>query len=109
MATATMTAEALTVATGSMKVEPEPVLQYPTSVQILDHWERLLDEKGEKAGIKHLCTDQAEQATKAVAMAKVLMEKGCKRETAIQLSILALYDLVLLVGMCLFSPSIVAP
>ncbi|KAA8893118.1 hypothetical protein FN846DRAFT_804935 [Sphaerosporella brunnea] len=70
---------------------------YPTAEQIKEYWAQLLEK--EKVGIRHLCPDSERQgqAKKAEFMAKTIIDKGCKKEVAVQLSILALYDLVLLV------------
>jgi len=62
---------------------------------IKEHMERFLDEK---RGIKHFYPEGIDDyARDAVGMAEVVMGKGCKKETAIELSVLTLYDVVLLI------------
>lgn len=70
---------------------------------LIQCWDDLL--KGEKSGIARFFPDKlegdpkiAEASVKAAEMVGKIMQHGCMKETAIQLSLLALYDVVLLVG-----------
>ncbi|KAI5852393.1 hypothetical protein BZA05DRAFT_452635 [Tricharina praecox] len=78
-------------------------LSLPTPEEIITKcWDDLL--KGEKSGIARFFPDKlegdpkiAEASVKAAEMVGKIMQHGCMKETAIQLSLLALYDVVLLV------------
>lgn len=53
----------------------------------------------DKPGVNHFFNgDVSKYLDKATTMAANVMKKGCKRETALELSLLALYEVVLLVG-----------
>lgn len=73
--------------------------QPPTQEMIIRWWRTLL--KSDKRGIAHFYDrdyDFLAEAARAAQMATKVMKNGCTKEVAIQLSLLALYDVVLLVG-----------
>jgi hypothetical protein len=72
-----------------------------TKEEIKDRFQSFLE--SDKPGIAHFFEgDLSKYIEKAETMAAAVNKKGCRRETALELSLLALYDVVLLVGKLCF-------
>ena len=84
-----------------VKSQPQPYTYVEISKRFTDYIEK------EKPGLKRFyrweTKDESDQylngpVARGWAMAQQLMDNGCPRETAAALSLLALYDLVVLIG-----------